>query len=253
MLALPAASLLSCGEENTGAAMPLQGADTVPPVIVLLGEKVDTAFLQVSSTTLIAGGASNYTWLPGNSAEYYADKGAIIRGDNGQRTCQPVEATGTVNNRMLGTYYIQYNASDAAGNKAAAVTRTVHVVNNPAAGLNGSYDVACSCTAAISGSPGPLITTGHYTAMVSLYPGKGCFELSALNIGPERVIPFTSLHGSMIDISYFSVDGASGNATGTLSPANNTFTIESRFYTYFPRVAYKCKNLYTKQGRPAMR
>lgn len=246
LILVSAVSLLSCGEESTGAITPLPAADTTPPVIVLLGEKVDTTFLQISSTTLIANGTSNYTWLPGSSASYYADKGAIILSDKGQCTDEPVEATGTVNNRMLGTYYIQYNASDAAGNKAATVTRTVHVITDNTVVLDGSYNVACTCTAVVTGSPVPVITTDSYTT-TALYSGKGCFNLGALHIGPEKVVPRTSIHGNVIDVWYFSTDYAKVVASGTLSPADKTFTIESTFYPYSPAVVYTCKNVYTKQ------
>jgi G3E family GTPase len=39
-----------------------------------------------------------------------------------------VVKTGTVNTAVLGTYYVRYNVTDGAGNKATQKTRTVKVI-----------------------------------------------------------------------------------------------------------------------------
>src|SRR6185312_7267302 len=57
-----------------------------------------------------------------------------------------VVTTGTVDTNTVGTYTLHYNATDAAGNHATEVTRTVNVVNNtiPVITLLGSSDVTVS-------------------------------------------------------------------------------------------------------------
>ena len=55
--------------------------------------------------------------------------------------------SGTVNTDVVGTYTITYNASDAAGNAATPVTRTVTVVDTtaPVITINGSSTVTVEC------------------------------------------------------------------------------------------------------------
>ncbi|HMF56097.1 MAG TPA: DUF5011 domain-containing protein, partial [Pyrinomonadaceae bacterium] len=56
-------------------------------------------------------------------------------------------ASGSVNANVPGDYTITYNASDASGNAATPVTRTVHVVDTtrPVITLNGSSSVTIEC------------------------------------------------------------------------------------------------------------
>jgi len=85
--------------------------DTTPPVITLIG----------ANPLLIANGAT------------YTDPGATVTDlVDGTRT---ITGTGTVNTALAGDYTITYNASDAAGNAAIAVLRTVRV----AAPLGSTY------------------------------------------------------------------------------------------------------------------
>jgi hypothetical protein len=77
--------------------------DTTPPVITLKGE---------SPITLEAGNS-------------FTDPGAkVTDAVDSERT---ITGTGTVDSKKVGTYTLTYNASDAAGNAATAVTRTVTV------------------------------------------------------------------------------------------------------------------------------
>jgi len=93
--------------ENETAPAP----DTTKPVIALLG----------ANPLLLANGAT------------YADPGATVT-DNVDAT-RTIQGTGTVNTAVAGDYTITYNASDAAGNAAIAVLRTVRV----AAPLGSTY------------------------------------------------------------------------------------------------------------------
>ncbi|NBS50498.1 MAG: DUF5011 domain-containing protein [Verrucomicrobia bacterium] len=85
--------------ENETAPAP----DTTKPVITLIG----------ANPLLIANGGT------------YADPGATVTDNvDADRT---INGTGTVNTAVAGDYTITYNAIDAAGNAAIAVTRTVRV------------------------------------------------------------------------------------------------------------------------------
>ncbi|SDD84558.1 Listeria/Bacterioides repeat-containing protein [Paenibacillus sp. UNCCL117] len=77
--------------------------DTVPPVIMLLGD---------ASITLTAGAS-------------FADPGVTV---TDAEEDIPVTITGSVNNQVPGTYTLQYAATDRAGNAAVPVTRTVRIV-----------------------------------------------------------------------------------------------------------------------------
>jgi len=85
--------------ENETAPAP----DTTAPVIALIG----------ANPLLIANGGT------------YADPGATVT-DNVDAT-RTIQGTGTVNTAAAGDYTITYNATDAAGNAAIAVLRTVRV------------------------------------------------------------------------------------------------------------------------------
>ncbi|WP_426431789.1 immunoglobulin-like domain-containing protein [Winogradskyella sp. HB-48] len=95
-------------------------ADTTPPVIVLVG-------------------AANINLTVGDS---YIEQGATATDNlDGDITANIVIA-GSVNSGLAGTYLVTYNVSDAAGNAATEVVRTVNV-----------SDPSLGCTAEISTYP----------------------------------------------------------------------------------------------------
>jgi len=80
--------------------------DTTAPVITLLGDAIEN----------VANGAA------------YTDAGATATDDvDGDITARIAVAGDTVNTAIAGTYVVTYNVSDAAGNAAPEVTRTVIV------------------------------------------------------------------------------------------------------------------------------
>ncbi|HOS02091.1 MAG TPA: DUF5011 domain-containing protein, partial [Candidatus Hydrogenedentes bacterium] len=83
--------------------------DTTKPVITRLGSNPVTVLLGATYTDAGATASDNY---------------------DGNITAQIVK-TGTVNTAAIGTYTITYNVSDASGNAAVPVTRTVNVVEAP--------------------------------------------------------------------------------------------------------------------------
>ena len=93
------------GESDTDVVV-VQVEDTTPPVITLNGDAVVT----------IECGTGTYTEL-GATASDLVD-GTVT-----------VAITGSVDATMAGSYVIAYNATDAAGNAAEEVTRTVNVVD----------------------------------------------------------------------------------------------------------------------------
>jgi hypothetical protein len=200
-------------------------------IINIEGKKNDTAYLYAT----------------------YKDLGASVFEDiDGIANCNEFrlvsDITGSVNTKLPGTYFIHYNAKDASGKSLPTATRTVNVVNNSAAFLNGSYNVACTCTEVSSGLHKPTVTANYYTALVTTGSANNSFELAPLNIGLEKIIPYnTFLNDRFIEVNYFSPEYASCNASGTLSPTKNSFTIESIAYPYSRKIIYTCKNVYTKR------
>ncbi len=84
---------------------PIIVPDTTKPVITLLG----------STPVNLANGAS------------YTDAGATASDNIDGDITADIVTTGTVNTAVEGAYVIRYNVSDAAGNAAVEVTRTVNV------------------------------------------------------------------------------------------------------------------------------
>lgn len=157
--------------------------------------------------------------------------------------CEGVTVTGKINTSKLGTYYLDYDYTDNFGNRSATVTRTVHVVENPVEFLNGSYDVACSCTVTERDSSKTTLTE-NYKAAISSSPLKNHFELVSLKINSEYAIPVSSLHGKDIKVSFYRNTNA--KTSGTLSPSKTSFTIETEVSTDETNSTYTCKNSFTK-------
>ncbi|WP_081988251.1 immunoglobulin-like domain-containing protein [Psychroserpens jangbogonensis] len=89
-------------------------ADTTPPVIVLVG---------ASTINLLVG-------------DTYSEQGATASDNIDGNLTSSIVTTGSVNTSLAGTYFVNYNVSDAAGNAAAQVTRTVNV-SDPSTGCSG--------------------------------------------------------------------------------------------------------------------
>lgn len=193
--------------------------DTIAPAIQIYGNIIDTAYLNT----------------------FYINPGAYVI-DEFQSI--DIKMAGAVNTASKGTCYLDYDAEDAVGNKAATITRTVHVIESKTAFLNGTYDVACTCTLVSEGSAIPKVSVNNYTAAVMLSQTNDQFELVQLNIGPEYVIPLASLSGNNINLSFYI--NSECVASGTLAAAKNSFIIETAVENVSKTAKYKCKNLYTK-------
>ncbi len=97
--------------------------DTVAPVLTLLGSPDIT--IDVGST--------------------YTDAGATSLDARDGSDTPAVDVSGSVHADTVGTYTLTYDAQDRAGNQAAPVTRTVHVVDTvpPTLSLNGDAFHRC--------------------------------------------------------------------------------------------------------------
>jgi hypothetical protein len=221
--------LLAC-EEETGneTTSPHAIVDVIPPTIILDGNSSDTAYLY----------------------EAYSDPGAEIR-ENKLNNCDFVYAivTGSVNTHIPGIYYLRYNGSDTAGNAAAQVTRTVHVVENPLGFFMGIYDAACSCTATISHSTNPkVVSTDTYSATISSGRVRSQFSLMPLKVGAGFVVPSIFIKDNLLSVHFFDPNfDLNTSSSGTLSPSKNSFSITTTAYQYMPRITYQCENVYTKR------
>lgn len=96
LAALLMAGLSSCGKEK----------DTTPPVITLLGSNPMTVELGTS----------------------YVEPGFLAEDETDGDISAEVVVTGAVNTLAEGDYFLNYNVSDAAGNKAPEQVRKVRVL-----------------------------------------------------------------------------------------------------------------------------
>jgi hypothetical protein len=112
--------------------------DTTNPVISLNGPS--TVTLEVGTT--------------------YSEQGASVS-DNYARNLNAV-ITGTVNNKLLGTYTITYSASDPSGNIATTKTRTVRIIDTtkPVITLNGEA-VITIIEGSVFSDPGVTISDNY--------------------------------------------------------------------------------------------
>lgn len=112
-------SLFGCNGIDNVLPQPEQAPpiDTTPPVITLQGQ-----------ATVQHEAATDYT-----------DAGATATDDIDGDISANVTVTGSVDTGNVGTYTLTYNVSDARGNNAATVTRTVNVVDTtpPVITING--------------------------------------------------------------------------------------------------------------------
>jgi len=109
--------------DNATVTFKLIVADTVVPVITLLGSNPVTVLLNLTNSTA-------YTDAGANATDNY----------NGNITANIVTVN-PVNTSVLGTYTVTYNVKDSSNNSATQVTRTVNVVSE--------YDVLITPTTAL--------------------------------------------------------------------------------------------------------
>jgi hypothetical protein len=119
-----ASTVDAAAEEAFGAGavmLALEPVDTTPPTITLLGD---------ADLTIPVGGT-------------FTDPGATASDNVDGDITNKIVATGTVNTSTVGTYHLTYDVTDAAGNHATQVTRTVQVADatKPVITLLGDADL----------------------------------------------------------------------------------------------------------------
>jgi len=170
--------------------------DTVAPVITLIGD---------ATVTLTAGTS-------------FVEPGATVADaeDN-----VPVTITGSVDHEVPGTYTLQYDAADRAGNAAVSVTRTVRVVERSSDGGGGGGGYRLSDNAnlvrlTVKADGDELTLTPQFAADTTRYHA----ETSAAEVVIEA-IPSDSKAAVTID------DAAlAGAKTVTLSEGDNGFAFK---------------------------
>jgi hypothetical protein len=218
-------------------------ADTTPPTISLVGD---------TTITLMVG-------------DTYTDAGATATDNINGTITGNIITTGTVNTAVPGTYTITYNVSDAAGNAATPIIRTVIVLADttpPVISLIGAATIAlmvddtytdagATATDNIDGTiTGSIITTGAvntavagtYTITYNVSDAAGnvatpVIRTIIVSIPPpttktlaEVTLATTTLSTSSSFINYLTGIGVS-NTTGIYNQNN---TIEND-----PYIAYK--------------
>jgi hypothetical protein len=245
------ACLVACEEEVPDRNK--TPVDTIPPLIHLMRPNPDTILLQVSSMTLITNEDSTKTLLPGNLSVDYVDDAAEVLDDvAGELRCvdYPVITSGFVNNNMQGVYTLTYNTMDPAGNRAVPLTRSVCVVESKLAYLNGDYEALFTNTRMVKPSGLPTFSSSRYRVHVSSSAIKNNqFEVSHLRVGDHYVKPFSiSVTDSLLEVYFYDRDiNVSGTiSSGTLSPAEKSFTIETETQLYSPMVKDKSRSVFKK-------
>lgn len=158
-------------------------------VNVITGE-VPVISMSGSSPVTLAVGAS------------YVDSGATASDTEDGDLTGSIATTNSVNTAVAGTYSVTYNVTDSNGNTAAAVTRTVHVIDpNVVTGVFDMYD-----------SSGALIGSDSAITASIVYPGAG----SSI----QSPTPFFGSPWTMHDITTYQ------NGTYTID------TIEGGTYTF---------------------
>ena len=138
--------------------------DTQPPVITLIG---------ANPLTIYKGSA-------------FTDPGATVT-DNRDVT-RSITGTGTVITATVGNYTRTYNATDAAGNLAVLVTRTVNVVLDPSGDEDGD---GVNNGAESSAGTNPLVKNIlRFQTIDMLALGKGNFSIAESNGGGGAPVGF---------------------------------------------------------------
>lgn len=150
----------SAGNPTSLSAESTFTVDTVPPVITLLGD---------ASITLTAGTA-------------FVDPGTTVTDAEDDI---PVTITGNVNHHVPGTYTLQYDATDTAGNEAVPATRTVRII---APGSSGGYQPSDNANLArltIKAGEDELALTPAFAAGTTRYKAETTADEVTIEAAPS--------------------------------------------------------------------
>lgn len=176
--------------------------DTTAPVITLKG---------TATVTLDLG-------------DTYTDAGATANDDKDGDLTTSIVTTNPVNTSQVGTYTVKYNVTDAAGNAATEVTRTVYVQSDK---LAGAYNVVDVVTGSYPGTYNYSVTitqssTDYNKILISNFGGYG-----------TAVTVYATINGSTITIPSQTPSGMtdSGTISGTGTYNGTSFAVTSMTYS----------------------
>ncbi|WP_420573452.1 immunoglobulin-like domain-containing protein [Kordia sp.] len=188
-----------------------------------------------------------------NVGDFYTELGATAVDNVDGDLASSISISGTVNTNTAGTYIIRYNVSDAAGNAAAEVTRTVNVIADTTApvivlngesiinlNVGGTYtEFGATATDNLDGDLTPNIsisgvvdtsTAGIYTVRynVSDAAGNAATEVTrTVNVIADTTAPIISLNGSdvitlnlgdvYVELGATATDNLDGDLTANIS------------------------------------
>ncbi|MFA4853365.1 MAG: DUF5011 domain-containing protein [Bacteroidales bacterium] len=169
--------------------------DTTAPVITLNG----------SGATLTLDLGDTYT------------EAATASDDKDGDITSSIVKTGTVNTSQVGEYVIKYNVTDAAGNSAQEVTRTVKVRSDRLAGTYAISNV-------VSGGPG--VGTWTYTVTVT----QSSTDYNKLNISNfsgwgAAVTVYILVSGANITVPSQHPTGVPAGSEGTAEGTSGTYSV----------------------------
>ena len=139
-------------DKNNGlpARFVRNSVDTEPPVITILGDNPDSV----------------------NQGDAYTDPGVTVTDNVDGNLTSSIVVSSTVDTSTPGTYYINYNVTDSAGNAANQATRTVVVVETTPT-LNAGPDLAiCEYETVTLGEA----TASNYSSLYWTTSGDGAFN-----------------------------------------------------------------------------
>lgn len=206
----------------------IAATSTLAFALLLAGCKKD----DTSAPTITLTGSASVTIDLGAT---YTDAGATANDDKDGNITSSISVNNPVNANQVGTYTITYNVSDAAGNAATKVTRTVIVKSDKLAGTYAVSDVVTNST--------PSTGDGTYTYNVTVSQSSTDYNkiIMAGFAGVATASVIATVNGPTITIESQAITGAnpatniSGSGSYTVSGGiakitNVTYTASNAFY-----------------------
>jgi parallel beta-helix repeat protein len=179
--------------------------DSVKPVITLIG-------------------SSTLKW---KFAKTYVDPGATATDNVDGVITSKITKTSTVNVYRLGTFYVNYNVKDSAGNVAATVTRTVKVTLTGKEGDTDSDFFVSSplpgSVMSVAGDASKVLVT--LTANAPLTVSSVSYSVDGVEVGSSEAAPF----GVAVEMDATEASYGEHSITATAINNGETITAESTF------------------------
>lgn len=184
----------------------------------------------ISGSILFVGCGKEDTMAPvitlnGNATEEiytgdtYTDAGATASDDEDGDVTSSIAVTGAVDNTKAGEYTLKYNVSDAAGNAASEVERTV-IVKHKNTTVAGTYSVTESCNFGAVPAYAAAITASSANTVDITLTNFGNFSTT---INVTGTVSGTT--GQTVTIPSAVYNGLTISGTGTINAAASSITI----------------------------